>query len=504
MKQAVSLGRPTPSMVGLSDVLLLYFLAALIFFVIATTQNQLFPGDLGFWARDYALLTHCVGGNTEACRQISKFPLGYTLDSFLLGLAPFRDIPYSSLLAALNSLALSLPILLLRSIQNTRFLLMAWGLYVVVWILTPIPRFYLLSGSLEVQAGALIAMAFVLTLRILGAESNRAKPGSGINMVNLLLTNGLWFMACLFKDTSVVTFSVAGLLLLIPSKPWLARLKGQFGKQKKASEAVKEHGNFFFSPYRLGALRLALPGFGAAAIAQASFNFFRYQNVMPMAYLNEAKITSTPLLFRLQSLFWSFLSPNGGMLVFWGLGFASLFFYGLWFKLHDRDVFLAIKAPILWTGITLLGISMWWNPFGWASWGNRLIIPSIMAVLICYWESLVRVGFTEVKTAGTALPVAHPSLPNESRRKHPCGIKRLIGGLLVIAVAVLFSAKYVRIGYVANPTLLLWLSPPELAYCTKMHSLLAETPLKLHLERVYGSNLWRQCALEGYRYNPVG
>jgi hypothetical protein len=503
MKLEFPFGRPAPSRVGLNDVLLLYFLAALIFFVIATTQNQLFPGDLVFWARDYALLTHCLGGNSEACRQISKFPLGYTLNSFLLGLAPFQGIPYSSLLAALNSFALSLPILLLRSIQNTRFLLIAWGLYVVVWILTPIPRFYLLSGSLEVQAGALIAMAFVLTLRILGTEFDRAKPGNGITMVNLLLANGLWFMACLFKDTSVVTFAFAGLLLLIPTKSWLARLQGQFGKQNKVSEVKKEHENFF-SSYRLRALGLTLPGFAAAAIAQMLFNFIRYQNVMPMAYLNEAKITATPPLFRLQSLFWSFLSPNGGMLVFWGLGFACLFFYGLWFRLHHRDVFLTIKAPIVWTAITLVGLSMWWNPFGWASWGNRLIMPSIMAVLICYWESLIRVGFAEVTIAGSALPVAHSFMPNETRHKHPWRIKRLASGLLLIAVAVLFSAKYVRFGYIANPTLILWLPAPELAYCAKMRSILDVTPEKLHLERVYGTKLWRQCALEGYRYNPVG
>jgi hypothetical protein len=53
-------------------------------------------------------------------------------------------------------------------------LLRCWALYVGLWLLTPIPRFYLFTGSLEVQAGIVIGLALVLTFRALVA-----RPGVG-------------------------------------------------------------------------------------------------------------------------------------------------------------------------------------------------------------------------------------------------------------------------------------------------------------------------------------
>ena len=49
---------------------------------------------------------------------------------------------------------------------------------------------------------------------------------------------------------------------------------------------------------------------------------------------------------------------------------------------------LAIKAACFWAPITLIGLSQWWNPFGWASWGNRLVVAAMMVVVLCLWHGL--------------------------------------------------------------------------------------------------------------------
>ena len=175
MKRPSEFGeRPGPE-ASVTVVLLLYVLTGLIFYVVATTRNDIFPsGDLFVWMGDFGSLAHCLAGHSQSCGEISKFPLGYTLNSALLVLAAklTTTLPLLDFVATLNSFALALPILLLRSIQNVRALLTAWALYLVVWILTPIPRFYLFTGSLEVQAGAPIGVAFVLTL---GGYSSQAQ-----------------------------------------------------------------------------------------------------------------------------------------------------------------------------------------------------------------------------------------------------------------------------------------------------------------------------------------
>jgi hypothetical protein len=202
-----------PPVVKWLDVGLVLFLAALIFFLTATTANGLFPGDLGSWLGDSLAWGPCLAGQAQSCGAISKFPLGYTLNSWLLIEAARHAIKIPVLLAALNSLVLALPLLVLKVSPSSRDLFKAWGLYVVLWLLTPIPRFYLFTGSLEVQAGVVIGLAFVLTVRALLPRDGALLPIPRPSRSTMLLCNGLWFIACLYKDTSVITFALAGLLL---------------------------------------------------------------------------------------------------------------------------------------------------------------------------------------------------------------------------------------------------------------------------------------------------
>ena len=501
MKRASGFGERPGSGASVTVVLLLYVLTGLIFYVVATTRNGLFPtGDLLVWRADFGSLAHCLAGHSQSCAEISKFPLGYTFNSALLALAAkLTPLPFPDFVGILNSFALALPILLLRSTQGSRALLTAWALYVAVWILTPIPRFYLFTGSLEVQAGALIGMAFVLTF---GAIQAKPKPTNGKlrpTIGSLLVCNGLWFLACLYKDTSVLTVAVVGLLLLLP-KPSLGQWRRAGRHPHAARQAEAASATRLLPGQPLGLLWLSLPGLVGASLCSIGLNLVRYHTILPEAYLHEAKITATPVLFRLQSLLWSLYSPNGGILVFWGLAIAALLLGTIWLGVGPSR--LAIKAACLWASISLIGLSQWWNPFGWASWGNRLIVPAMMVVVICLWHGLTGPWDDQIRPAlGRPSTGAIPTQPNKHQKESPLPTFYL-QRLAIVVLLIIISAPYVALGYQANPSQAVNTPAPKAPHCTTMMTLLSGIPLEKHLELVYSSELYRQCALERFLHNP--
>ena len=401
---------------------------------------------------------------------------------------------------------LALPLLVLKVSPSSQDLFKAWGLYVVLWLLTPIPRFYLFTGSLEVQAGVVIGLAFVLTVRALLPRDGALLPIPRPSRSTILLCNGLWFIACLYKDTSVITFALAGLLLLFSgqARRGLAGLglgPLHHGDAEKAIRVKNGPKVDLLSQYQLRALWLTMPALIAAALAEVSFNLMRYRSLLPEAYLNEARVTTTPALFRLQSFFWSVLSPNGGLVVFWGLCFALLGVYGFRRMRYDRCQFAAVKAAILWAMISLLGLSLWWNPFGWESWGHRLMVPAMMAIVIATWQALTSPGQLQAVLQPGANLVGVPSPAGPYQEKLLPKPARLASYLLV-AIVVVVSLPYISLGYQGNGMAVRHQPAPELVHCAKMISLLHVVPMQRHLDVVYSSELWRQCALESYRHVP--
>jgi hypothetical protein len=320
----------------------------------------------------------------------------------------------------------------------------------------------------------------------------------------------LWFVGCLYKDASVITFAVAGLLYLVTGE----------ASRKLASQGLWRHHegigenaitiqpslNTALRPNRqLRTLWLTMPALISAALAQGLFNLIRYRSVLPEAYLNEVRLTATPLLFRLQSLYWSLASPNGGLIVFWGLCFAVLIIYALSQMPHDQNQFAAVKMAAIWATVTLIGLSFWWNPFGWESWGDRLMVPAMMALVICCWDALSHPwwGQALLSPADSSEPgVPSPApAPARQRKAWPKPVQLASCGL--VSLLVFISLPYVSLGYQANGTDLRDHPAPQLIHCAKMMALLNAIPPEKHLEFVYSGETWRQCALESYRYNPA-
>ncbi len=89
-------------------------------------------------------------------------------------------------------------------------------------------------------------------------------------------------------------------------------------------------------------------------------------------------------------------SPNGG-LCFFLFPFMAAFFYVLFYPFRPRRA----ARPILCLFLILLGLTLgfgaWYSPFGWWSWGPRLLIPWIPSLLLllfalypALWQSTLR------------------------------------------------------------------------------------------------------------------
>ena len=448
------------------------------------------------------------GGQAPSCSAISKFPLAYTLNASLLIEAARHAIKIPAFLTALNSLVLALPLLLLRTGQASRDLFKDWGFYVLLWLLTPVPRFYLFTGSLEVQAGVVIGLAFVLTVRTLVTSDGEPKTAPRPRLTTILICNGLWFMSCLYKDTSVITFSLVALLLFFADQAQRsvisqASLSWNRGTREDSMAAKAVAKPPLLAKPMVRALWLTVPALVAAILAAVSFNLIRYRSFLPESYLNEARLTTTPIFFRLQSLFWTLASPNGGLVVFWGLCFAVLGLVWIRRSRAERIQFAAVKAASLWALISLIGLSLWWNPFGWASWGDRLMVPAMMAIVIAFWQALTsprRLQPMPVHGAqGEAQFLSQPGSTEWKLRSKPA----LLASYLLVVILIMSSFPYVSLGYQGNGMDVRHHPAPELVHCAKMMARLQAVPEERHLQDVYSGELWWQCALESYHHNPV-
>ena len=121
-------------------------------------------------------------------------------------------------------------------------------------------------------------------------------------------------------------------------------------------------------------------GVTGAVLVDLGYNYFRYQTILPKEYLTEASSTSPTVVKSMEFFTASALSPNGGIVIFWFAGFFVAGFQMRQYRYRFSPVALVLSLVLCL--MSLAGFSLWWAPFGWDSWGNRLMLPSMLASLI--------------------------------------------------------------------------------------------------------------------------
>lgn len=362
--------------------------------------------DFGAWEGDWSKLAGCLAAG--GCEALTKFPVGYLLNSGIVyGVSAIAESAF--VLWTLNVTLLLLPIAAGYALRlggaTDRATAYALGL-----VLSPIPMYYLWAGALEFQAGILAGMLVVLAARCLRDEAGARGTGER------WLLAAVSFLAPLYKDTAIVLLVLgagAGLLVLTlfegSGRQMATRLRA--GLTKLRWEVI-------------------LPVVAAIAV-QVVYNLLRYGSILPVAYMTEAELTTPTYAVSGMFLLGSVLSPNGGIIAFWTLPFvvvlACLRVQGA--RLDRPAVAAALGNALL----SLLAFSRWWAPFGWGAWGDRLMVPSMVCLLVVV-----------VFSARPSLDLPAATCATPTRRAS--GALRGIAALALAAMTVL-SVNYVAASY---------------------------------------------------------
>jgi hypothetical protein len=144
-------------------------------------------------------------------------------------------------------------------------------------------------------------------------------------------------------------------------------------------------------------------------------------------------------------------SPNGGALVFWSFS-LSILACCAWL-LRAKVCASAIKLCVAIFGLSVLISANWWSPFGWDGWGNRLLVPGMLAVIILLVSTLEQ----------RALAVASTTVTSRfAMAKAVTGF-----GLFIVCI---FSAAYVFVSYSGNRAAYLHDSLSGAASCEQMYT----------------------------------
>lgn len=342
------------------------FRAALLLFAAVALWSaakvvQFNPTDYVAWQNDWKVTTHCIESGVSPCVGVSKFPPAYLLNAGLAGSVEGAD---RSVLGAINLLSLLVPVLACLWLWGIPRAASAIYPYAAAVALSPLPLFYVLSGALELQSAIFSGLylgAFVLVL-----EDPQLSKGKAPAL--LLVLSGLIFP--LYKDTIAPLVGVACILLL-----WLHR-------QRLTQWCQSRGGRYVL----LRAMLLAAAPVACSVAILIAYNAFRYNTPIPFGYVEEARQTLPPLGKSAEFLAGSLLSPNGGVLIFWAFPMAvALIGWRIEGWVPRRGALMVGAALLL---LSAVSFARWWAPFGWDSWGDRLLIPPAFALMVAALISL--------------------------------------------------------------------------------------------------------------------
>lgn len=447
----VSATRAPGFVAGVGWIVTLLIMGCVLYAVSRLAQFN--PTDYVAWQADWRIATECVGRGAYPCPGMSKFPLSYLLTGGIAASVAGSD---RVALTLVNLLFLTLPLACLLVLHGARRLWLTGWPFVLGIALSPLPFFYIASGALEIQSGIFAGIyigAFALAL---------ATPALRIRsrVAGVLALSGLMFP--LYKDTIGVFVGLAILVVLWVNREHLRASWSQAGGRQALIRA---------------AVIAALPVL-VAQIAAAAYSAFKYGVPLPVAYMDEARHTAPGLAKSVEFMFGSLFSPNGGLLIFWGLpGLIALWGWRCAGWRTDRS---AVVGGLVVLVISCLAFARWWAPFGWDGWGNRLMVPAALGLMVAAMISL------RPREVGDTF-----SLPQWRRTS-------LIASLPLLVC----SAYYVAVPY-ASPVgaampATLWPGP----HCARMEQAIPEEALA-HGLAFWKSGVYYNCARERMLHVPA-
>lgn len=314
--------------------------------------------DVATWKDDWPKLIDCLRQDAigRCGVGVSQFPLAYLLNSFVVSFFGYMASEESVLLC-INLVFLSLPLAVLALLhKGFASVWRAGAIYVAALALSPLPAFYVYSAALEIQSG-IICGIFIACLVAWIQQREVRSPAA---LYGALLLSGFAFP--FYKDTVVVvmgaSIAAAWMVLSLRSSRLLRLPAG----------GVKAF------------LLLVITPIVVSVALAAVYNQVKYGLPLPVRYMDVAMNTSPPWYKSIEFLLGSIFSPNGGVLVFWFLPLSFAAWALVW--LGGKLEAIALTIAGIGAGLSAVSFSLWWATFGWDAWGDRLMIPPVLALLV--------------------------------------------------------------------------------------------------------------------------
>ncbi|MCW6037305.1 hypothetical protein K4A83_13635 [Spirulina subsalsa FACHB-351] len=323
-----------------------HYLFVYVFFVALTLiflHSPYYEGDTIILVQSVSDIEKCLNNRVYTnCNTVIHFPIFQFVPAFLLSKLGVDQPIILRILATINTISFFGSILLFFKVLSK--LHNSWIANTGLLIMISSPLLWYAQSTFNEMTATFITLGFTASLLI----------NSPVWLIAILS-----FLVGITKETAFPFVVAISILILYPN----------FKKQPK---------RFWFQMISV------ITGIIGSFTINSVFNYFRYRSYTN-TYLLQDQFIVTDNLQKLSNFLGLWLSPNGGILFFWTSFFlyTAAIVYFLFFKnKKSYHKLIPITLVIGTLGLLTYGLSNWWAPFGWYSWGPRLVIPWIPSLLI--------------------------------------------------------------------------------------------------------------------------
>jgi hypothetical protein len=340
-------------------------------------------------------------------------------------------------------------------------------LYLLVCVLA------LRSTTLSERALAVFSLLCSPLLFYVNSAFTELQQGLFVTLaLRFWLCHRLWacsmfiFLSILSKDSLLpLWMSFVAFLLLLPTA------RGPFSQPAEGAP-------------RRSRLKRSLPsvmGVGAGVIVAVLFNWLKYGTPGNAAYIDEGtRMYAVSWEHAVQNLLGSLLSPNGGIVVAYGLFFGLLVLRTG--RQRPRGLHLVLAGLVLLNGLAVT--AAWWASFGWNTWGQRLVLPYLMPVMY------LAIRATNPRSTGRDRPSTQKDDGPMPRFRWAC-IGRAIVCVVLCSLGLLYNYATLDVTYTrGSPTF--WNSLAGTPECQRM----------LNDPRGIAPFYW-ECVAQRFRHLPI-
>ena len=145
-------------------------------------------------------------------------------------------------------------------------------------------------------------------------------------------------------------------------------------------------------------------GIAAGVVANLAFNVFRFGTWRNVQYLGQGR--RPDVVESAKNAASLLIAPNGGIVWFWfGAAAAVGMLVVVLVRSRSRVEQVGVVAVLGALAIGIVGAAVWWMPFGWYSWGPRLVLVPFAPVVFAAVETWPSIASRRTWLAACAVAI---------------------------------------------------------------------------------------------------